>query len=546
MKVKTIQLNIKGMTCDHCAQTIEGALRVKGILKKSVLFKTHQAQISFDEDLISERKIINRIKALGPYRVKQRQEILQKDGCKKHLLILGGGSAAFAAAIRAKELGVKVTMINDGLPIGGTCVNVGCVPSKNLIRAAEALYRAQIARFEGIETDGRLSDFTKVIAQKRELVKTLRKEKYENVVKDMADFVYINGRAILTSAKTVKVNKQEISADALLVATGATAAVPPIPGLQEAGYLTNETAFELDELPEQLVILGANYIGLENAQLFSRLGSKVTVLEWKPQILPSETPDVAAEIRRHLEKEGITFYTATRTLRIWKEGSETILRLSVKGTESVLRASHLIIAAGRKANTANIGLESAGVVLDQYGFVKVDSFFKTNVEGVYRAGDVIGGSMFVYTAAYEGELAASNAFSAIGRKADYTALPWVVFTDPQVAGVGLDEVQAKAKGLDVESATLELSHVPRALAARNTKGFIKLIRDKATDRLIGARIVAPEGAELLMEAALAIKFGITVEQLKEAFHPYLTLSEGIKLAAITFSKNVTELSCCAT
>jgi mercuric reductase len=193
-----------------------------------------------------------------------------------------------------------------------------------------------------------------------------------------------------------------------------------------------------------------------------------------------------------------------------------------------------------------MGLEEIGVALNAQRYVTVDEYLQTSIPNIYAAGDVLGENMFVYTAAYEGKLAASNALSSEKKERDYTALPWVVFTDPQVAGVGLDELQARNRSIDAEAAVLPLTHVPRALAARDTRGFIKLIRDRQNDKLIGARILAPEGSELLMEVAVAIKFGITTEQLKDMFHPYLTLSEGIKLAAITFNKSVTELSCCAT
>jgi len=193
-----------------------------------------------------------------------------------------------------------------------------------------------------------------------------------------------------------------------------------------------------------------------------------------------------------------------------------------------------------------LGLDVAGVQLDGKGFLEVDDTLRTSVENIYGAGDVIGEPMFVYTAAYEGALAAENAISGSAGKRDYTALPWVIFTDPQVAGVGLDEKVAKERGIDAEAATLALSHVPRSLAARDTRGFIKLIRDRETDKLVGARMLAPEGSELLMEISLAIRHGITVKEIASAFHPYLTLSEGIKLAAITFGKSVEKLSCCAT
>ncbi len=546
MNIKTIELGITGMTCEHCAKTIESVLNDKGITEKTVSFKKHHALISYNENLITENIIVDKINKIGSYRVTDSKMIDREDKSLSHLIIIGGGSAAFAAAIQAHDMGIKVTMINDGLPVGGTCVNVGCVPSKNLIRAAEELHNARNGRFEGINTTGKLTDFKKVIEQKRELVKTLRQEKYINIIKDMENFRFIEGRAKLSSAKTVQVNEEEIAADMILLATGAKAAVPAIPGLQESGYLTNVSAFELDELPKDIIVLGGNYIGLEIAQLFSRLGSKVMIVEMQPEILPSEDADVAGEIRKHLEKEGIIVYTDVMTKRVYKENSETVLQISVKGSRKTISAAHLLVAAGRKANTGNMGLEEIGLELDSRGFVRVDEHLQSNITGIYAAGDVTGGFMFVYTAAYEGKLSVLNAFSPLKKGADYEALPWVVFTDPQVAGVGMDEKQAREAGIDAESAVLELIHVPRAITAGDTRGFIKLIRNKSTDQLIGTRIVAPEGSELLMEAVMAIKFGIKIEQIKEMFHPYLTLSEGIKLAAITFNKNVSELSCCAT
>ncbi len=218
---------------------------------------------------------------------------------------------------------------------------------------------------------------------------------------------------------------------------------------------------------------------------------------------------------------------------------------SIEGRDQSFEATHLLVATGRSPNTKDTGLESLNMSLDPGGFIKVSESLETSVGGIYAAGDVIGQPMFVYTAAYEGALAAENALTGKKTPRDYTALPWVLFTDPQVAGVGMDERQAAEQGIDAESRSLTLDLVSRSLAARDTRGFIKLIRNRETDRLVGARILAPEGAELLMEISLAIKFGITVEQIARSFHPYLTLFEGIKLAAISFKKDVGKLSCCA-
>lgn len=546
MKIKTIQLNIKGMTCDSCATSIDKQLNADGIMDKNVSYEEAGAKITFDEDKISRDNINKLVNNTGHYEVTGSSDIEGSSGDKKHLIIIGGGSAAFAATIQAREMGVKVTMVNDGLPIGGTCVNVGCVPSKNLIRAAEEIHRAQNTRFEGIEANGQLTDFKKVIEQKTEMVKDLRQEKYINVVKDMDDFRQIKGRARISSATSIEVNGETIQGDNILVATGARPHIPNIKGLIDVPYLDNESAFELESLPKSIIVLGGRYIALEIAQMFARLGSKVTVLQRSDRILPTEAEDLTNELTDLLEKEGLNIVTGNQFQRVYEENNNIIVESRISDKLHKFKAEKIIVATGRTPNTANMGLEEVDVKLNDKGFIEVNDYLQSSVSTVYAAGDVLGKNMFVYTAAYEGKLAVSNIYSPIKKESDYTALPWVIFTDPQVAGVGFDEMQATDKGIDYDVANLPLSYVPRSIAARDTRGFIKLIRNRQTDQLIGARILAPEGSELLMEVATAIKYGITVEQIKEMFHPYLTLSEGIKLAAITFSKDVSELSCCAT
>jgi len=470
---------------------------------------------------------------------------------RRHLIIVGGGGAAFAAALKASELGARTTIINDGFPMGGTCVNVGCVPSKTLIRGAEALHRAMHPPpFDGIVTSGKLTDFKAVIAQKRALVGELRQAKYADVIAGNENIAFVAGRARLVDARTVEVNGEHLQGDAILIATGARPDVPSIPGLERVNFLTNESAFELEELPPSLIVLGGRYIALECAQMFARFGSKVTVLQRSDRILPTEAPDLTDELTKHLRAEGLTIEAGVKIdgvkiESVAQQKNEVVVTARVQGVERTFRAACILVATGRTPNTNNLGLELVGVQTDRAGHIVVAKTLETNVPGVYAAGDVIGGEMFVYTAAYEGALAAENALNGAARERDYTALPWVIFTDPQVAGVGLDEAQAKRQGIDAEAATVALSHVPRAIAARDTRGFIKLLRDRGSDRIVGARILAPEGSELLMELALAIKFGITARKLASSFHAYLTLSEGVKLAALTFGKDVAKLSCCA-
>lgn len=399
--------------------------------------------------------------------------------------------------------------------------------------------------FDGITTSGTLTDFAAVIRQKRELVEALRHARYADVIADDPNIAFVRGRGVLVDARTIEVNGERLHGDAILLCTGARPAVPEIAGLQDVPFLTNESAFELSELPDSLLVLGGRYIALECAQLFARLGSRVTILQRSSRILPQESATLTDQLTRQLESERLRVVTDVAAQRVSAEPSAVAVEAIVRGRRETFRASWLLVATGRTPNANGLRLEHTAVKTDVRGFVSVDEYLQTTASGVYAAGDLIGEPMFVYTAAYEGALATENALTGSTRQRDYTALPWVVFVDPQVAGVGLDLEQAKAEGLDAEASTLPLAQVPRAIAARDTRGFIQLIRDRHSDRLIGARILAPEGGELLMEAAVAIRHGITVAQLATMFHPYLTLSEGIKLSALSFGKDVKKLSCCA-
>ena len=475
------------------------------------------------------------------------------------LVVVGGGSAAFSAALKTSDLGGRAAIVNDGageLPVGGTCVNVGCVPSKATIRAAEAVHRAQRSAFDGVETTGRITDFGAVLAQVRALAGELREAKYVDVAGADDAVTLVEGRARLAGRTdglhTVEVDggAQTLRARAVLVATGARTFVPDVPGLADSGYLTNETIWDLAEAPSRLIVLGGGYVAVETAQAFARLGVPVTLLQRSGRILPREDAALTDALTGFLEADGVDVRTGVALRSVRPDGAETVVGFEASGEGQQVRGSHLMLATGRRGNTADLGLEAFGVQPDARGFLPVDRALRTAADGVFGAGDVLGDKMFVYTAAYEGALAARNAREALGPKAapaeaDYTALPWVVFTDPQLAGVGLDLAQAVAAGIDAEATTLAMEHVPRAIAARDTRGSVTLVRDRVSDRIVGARVLAPEGSELLMEVALAIRHGITTQELAGAFHPYLTLSEAVKLAALTFRKDVGQLSCCA-
>ncbi|PKP28851.1 MAG: mercury(II) reductase, partial [Bacteroidetes bacterium HGW-Bacteroidetes-18] len=356
----------------------------------------------------------------------------------------------------------------------------------------------------------------------------------------------LKGWATFIDNKTIIVDgKNKYTAIKFIIATGAATSIPNIEGMADITYLTNISLFNLEQQQKSLIVLGGGYIALEIAQAYQRLGTKVTLLQRSKQVLSHLTADVSEELIKQLRLEGMEVHTGLHFQKVFEENGSTKVTVSKNGTEQIFEAEKLVVATGTKPNTSQLGLENIGLELNKKGHIVVNEKMETNLSNIYAVGDATNTPAFVYTAALEGKIAVENAFSGTENKADYSSLPWVVFTDPQVAGAGLDEVQAAAQNIPFEVSKLDLENVPRALAAQDTRGFIKLIRNTETDKLIGARIVAPEGGELIQQLSMAIKYGITVKDLAESFYPYLTLGEGIKLAAITFGKDVSKLSCCA-
>lgn len=546
-----MELTITGMTCDHCATSLEKLLtKQSGVASATVQYQNGKGSVVFDPSLISEEKIVEAVNGTKNYRAQLSIPTVVQSNESKHfdLVIIGGGSAAFSAAIKAEELGKSTLMINAGLDFGGTCVNVGCVPSKNLIRAAEAVHHANESRFAGIQPHGATVDFARIIQDKKNLVAELQKKKYLDVVAAFQHLTMMTGFASFVGPDTISVNGESIySAEKIIIATGAATKIPDIPGLTDIDYLTHKTLFDLEEKPESLTIMGAGYIGLEIAMAYNRLGVKVRIIEFTDRVLRTQTPDISATLEEVMRSEGIEILPNFRAIKFEKRGNEIVIHCKcAAGTVSQLtEPGRVLVASGTRPNTASLKPEAISLALDAAGHIRVNDQMQTNVAGIYAAGDVATTPPYVYTAAYEGRIAVENAFTDAKATVDYSALPWVVFTDPQVAGVGMDEAQAAEAGLPYEVSKLDLTNLPRALVANDVRGFIKLIRNTETDRLLGARVMASEGGELVQTLALAIKFGITVKQLSEELYPYLTLSEGIKLAAIGFYKDVTKLSCCA-
>ncbi len=554
--MKILKLELSGMSCEGCAKVVRDILEHPAIQEKEITYATSGGQIRFDDTEIKGEEILDLIRKT-PYQIEHYtvESGVKTEDTVYDLLILGGGSAAFSAAIRANTLQKRTLIIQGGLPLGGTCVNVGCVPSKFLLRAAEQVHLAGQSRFAGIQLQGKPKvDFNLLVKEKRELVAQLRKQKYSDILEGLEYVRMVEGMGYLTGERTIRVGEVEYKGEQILIATGSRTKIPNVEGLSKSGYLTATTLFDLEELPESIAVLGGGYIALELAQMMSRLGASVSILQRSNRILSKEHPDVSEEIQRQLEEEGITFQLGVVLKRVSRTKNRVLIEFDQGDNSKSIEATHIVVATGTVPNTHQIGLEDIGVKMTSNGHIQTDAYLRSSIDGIWACGDVIETPAYVYVAAYEGALAVDNMYgdeggevccSAALKKADYRAMPWVVFTDPQVAGVGMDELQAEAVGMEYEVSVLPMTYVPRCIVSKDTRGWIKLLRNKQTKEIIGARIVAPEGSELTMEISLAIRHGVKSEEIAEAFHAYLTMSEAVKLAAIGFGKSIEQLSCCA-
>ncbi|RFF31610.1 mercury(II) reductase [Wenzhouxiangella sediminis] len=466
------------------------------------------------------------------------------DRDRLHIAIIGSGSAAFAAAIRAAEEGARVSMIERGT-LGGTCVNVGCVPSKIMIQAAHVAHVRSDSPFDdSISATPPRIDRKQLFVQQKARVEELRQSKYQSIVDSREAIEVIRGQAHFVDRHTLAVEtesgaKQHLTFDRCLIATGARPAIPPIPGLVGTPYWTSTEALESETIPNRLAIVGSSVVAVELAQAFARLGSQVTILA-RSTLLSREDPAIGEHLTRVFRDEGIVVLENTEASRVDHVGDEFQLATG----QDTLEADRLLVATGRAPNTNGMGLENIGVEIEKNGAVIVDDHMQTSTAGIHAAGDCSNQPQLVYVAAAAGTRAAIN---MIGGDAalDLRAMPAVVFTEPQVATAGLSEAQAKHQGIEVETRTLDLENVPRALANFDTRGFVKLVAEVDSKRLIGVQAVAGNAGELIQSASLAIQQRMTVDELADQLFPYLTMVEGLKLAAQTFTRDVKKLSCCA-
>ena len=461
-----------------------------------------------------------------------------------HIAVIGSGGAAMAAALKAVEQGASVTLIERGT-LGGTCVNIGCVPSKIMIRAAHVAHLRRKSPFDaGIAVTDPAIVRAKLLAQQQARVDELRHAKYEGILESTPAITVLRGEARFRDGRSLTVSLAEggermVAFDRCLIATGASPAVPPIPGLKETPYWTSTEALVSASIPSRLAVIGSSVVALELAQAFARLGSKVTILA-RNTLFSRDDPAIGEAVTAAFRTENIVVLEHTQASEVAYANGEFVLTTG----QGEVRADKLLVATGRTPNSRSLNLDGAGVAVDPQGAIVIDKAMRTSRPHIYAAGDCTNQPQFVYVAAAAGTRAAVN---MTGGEAtlDLTAMPAVVFTDPQVATVGLSEAEAHLKGIETDSRTLSLDNVPRALANFDTRGFIKLVAEVGSGRLIGVQAVAPEAGELIQTAVLAIRAQMTVQELANTLFPYLTMVEGLKLCAQTFTKDVKQLSCCA-
>jgi mercuric reductase len=459
------------------------------------------------------------------------------------LAIVGSGSGAFAAAIEAVRKGKRVVMIERGV-VGGTCVNVGCIPSKALLAAAEARHVAADARFPGIRTEAGPVDMAGLVGGKQELVDGLRHEKYLDLIDDYG-WELVRGEGRFVEGPAVEVDGRRVEADHYVIATGSAPWAPPIDGLDDVGYLTSTTAMELDEAPGSVIVVGGNYVGLEQGQIFQRLGSEVTLLEALDRIAPAEEPEISATLADVLAEEGMAVHAGAEVTAVRRDGDEVVVTARVDGEGKEFRAEQLLVATGRRPATDRLDLPAVGVEVGRRGEVVVDDQLRTGNPRIWAVGDVTGHPQFVYVAGAHGAIAVDNAFDDAGRTVDYRTMPRVTFTSPNVAAVGITDAQAAEQGLDCTCRVLELKWVPRAIVNRDTRGAVKIVAERRSGIVRGVHVLADNAGDVILAGVYAVQAGMTVEQMANTWAPYLTMSEGLKLAAQTFTGDVSRLSCCA-
>jgi len=542
-----IRLRISGMTCEHCAETVRKVLEgIKGVKKAEVHFPQSVAEVEIERRHVNPSELIKTVEKAG-YKaelLKDTFSVYISKGNIYDLFILGGGSAGFASAIKASDLGAKV-LIAEGNTIGGTCLNRGCIPSKFLIDVAKEYYRLKKPGYKSIQCDKSAIDFKKISRELKVLIEDMRKEKYWKVLEAYPQINYKCGRGEFIDSGRAKVGEEEISFFKAVITTGSHPSIPPIKGIEHLNVLTSDSIFNIDFLPEHLIIIGGGAIGLEIGQALMRMGSRVSLIEVADRIGGNVEPELSDKLKKLLEKEGMEIYTSARVASFGRKGEKIIAEIVKNGKREKIEGTNILIATGRKPNTEGIGLDKLGVKRNKNGFILTNEYLQTSNDNIYAAGDCTGKYMLVTVAALEGAIAAENALLGNVKKIDYSGVPRAIFTDPELASVGYGEEELKKEGIRYRSKILEFSKVPRAVLRYKKEGMVKMLVEEKTQKILGIHILSEEGSEIIHRAVPVIKYGLTIKDVIEMVDVYPTLSESIKLCAQSFIKDVSKLSCCA-
>ncbi len=461
------------------------------------------------------------------------------------LIILGSGSTAFAAALRAQSYGARVLMIEKSV-LGGTCINWGCIPSKTLIHAALFNHEAGLGARIGLLLDSHGVDYDRLSAHKDQVVAGLRQDRYLDVLKNVVGLEMVKGTGRFVDSRTIEVNECRYSADRILVAVGGLPRIPAIEGLEGSGYLTSRSALLMKKLPRSLVVIGGGVIAVELGQMFHRFGCRVTILEHGPRLLPTVDRDLAECLQDVLVAEGLKVVPNVAFCSVSRVGDLTAVNADVAGSRHEYTAEQLLLAVGTAPSTAGIGLERAGVELDQKGFIVTDKRMRSSVPGIWAAGDVINGMMIATVGAREGIVAVDDMLNpGCGCTMNYLTVPMAIFTDPETGFVGHTAESASKAGFEVMINSIPVSAVPKSHVTGEKAGLIKLVADRATGRLLGGHLLCHRGADLVNEVALALSLHATIQDLANTIHVYPSIGEGLRLCAQGFSRDLSRLSCCA-
>jgi mercuric reductase len=447
------------------------------------------------------------------------------------LVVIGSGAAGATAATTAVRQGAsRVAIVERGV-LWGTCVNNGCIPSKFLLTLAEYAYYKNHGH-PGLRVDSRL-DLSAIIAEKDALIARLKQKKTDRMITGL-HIEIIQGSAEFVSSTQLQAGSRSITSDRIIIATGSSPAIPPVTGITTVPFMTNVEALSPDRIPDSLLIIGGRALGLEFAQMYAHLGSKVTLLQRSAHIIPEDEPEIAELLAGYLRDEGIDIRTGVEIQSLKKAATGIEAATVINGIRQVFSAERLLLAAGRSPNTQGLRLDRAGVKTGPGGAVIVDAGLRTTALNIWAAGDVTGEPMLETAARYEGEIAAMNAFLELKHSFNRVFIPHGIYTMPQVASIGMTESQARAAGLDPETRTIRMDTMARSFMTGDTRGMVKIVASKSDDRVLGVHVCSPLATEILQASVLAVSRHLPVQDLADMYHLFPTTGEAISVCARQF------------